>query len=291
MKWLPAYPRAVTALQGLYFGALIYVVLKINARVLPKGGRLPLLLPVIATAIGVTGSATFPEAGTTYNDIQVALLVLSGVLILLPLIGGMVHPRQRLRSVSAGLLCGLAAGLKFTGVLFAPGIVCAVLLTAPLRRSLIIVPLFCVGWGLGFAISYGWWGWLLWEMTGNPVFPFYNGIFRSDWSAAFNFKPHYGLTSWTALFTYPFYWLVLQRELVTELPFRDGRFAAAFVSIAILLAGMLVRWRTRKHEAACLARTLSRIATTSSSSSILWFRTRSGCRYRSRSATRSRSKS
>ena len=32
---------------------------------------------------------------------------------------------------------------------------------------------------MGFAASYGWWGWKLWRMFGNPFFPYYNNIFKS----------------------------------------------------------------------------------------------------------------
>ena len=242
MQWLPTFPRLVTAIQGLYFGALIYVVLRINGRVLPPQ-RFGFAAVVIATVIGVTGSATFPEAGTTYNDIQVALLVLSGVLLLLPLCEESADPKLVLRSIVAGALCGLAGGVKLTAILFAPGVACAILLVLPLRRSIAVAVLFSVGWWIGFALSYGWWGLLLWEMTGNPLFPFYNGIFRSDWAPPHNFGPHYGLTSWTALLTYPFRWIRSQKELVTELPFRDARFAAAFLSLLFLALVWLLRLR------------------------------------------------
>jgi hypothetical protein len=242
MKWLPGFPRLVAAIQGLYFGALIYVVLRLNERVLPKAGP-SMLVAVIATVIGVTGAATFPEAGTTYNDIQVAVLVLAGVIILLALCEDSAEPRLVLRSVAAGALCGAAAGVKLTAILFAPGVACAILLALPLRRSIAVLVLFSIGWWIGFAISYGWWGWLLWEMTGNPLFPFYNGIFRSDWSPPHNFGPHYAVTSWTALITYPFRWIRFQKELVTELPFRDARFAAAFLSILFLVVVWLLRLR------------------------------------------------
>jgi hypothetical protein len=137
--------------------------------------------------------------------------------------------------------------VKLTAILFAPGVACAVLLAMPWRRSIVVATLFGVGWWIGVALSYGWWGWLLWEMTGNPLFPFYNGIFRSDWSPPNNFAPHYGLTSWTSLITYPFRWIRFQKELVTELPFRDARFAAAFVSILFLILVWFFRLRTRPN--------------------------------------------
>lgn len=243
-KWLPTFPRTVTAIQGLYFGALIYVVLKINERVLPRAGGFTFAQAAIATAIGTTGAATLPEAGTTYNDIQVALLVLSGVLILLPLLAENAHVRVTARSTLAGVLCGAAAGVKLTALLYAPGVVLALLPVLPWRRSFAIAALFCVGWALGFGVAYGWWGWLLWDMTGNPFFPFYNRFFRSDWWPPQNFAPHYPIKSWVSLITYPFYWIRSQKELVTELPFRDARFAAALLSIGFLVLLGLLRLRT-----------------------------------------------
>ncbi len=31
---------------------------------------------------------------------------------------------------------------------------------------------------LGFALAYGWWGWLLWTNLGNPFYPLFDGLFE-----------------------------------------------------------------------------------------------------------------
>jgi hypothetical protein len=187
MKWLPTSPRIVAAIQGLYFGALIYAILKINAQVFPKTDPFAGPLAIIATVIGVTGAATIAEVGTTFNDIQISALVLAGVIILLP-VCRTNDDFCIVRAVSAGLLFGAAAGLKFTGVIYVPAAVCAVLAcVSTLRQSIGIISFFSLGWFLAFALTYGWWGWILWAMTGNPVFPFFNAIYRSDWYPAVNF--------------------------------------------------------------------------------------------------------
>jgi hypothetical protein len=80
---------------------------------------------------------------------------------------------------------------------------------------------------------YGPWAWKLYELTGNPFFPLFNGVFHSDWMTSINvrderFLPR-SLLQW--LF-YPFYWTTLQSSLVTEGPFRDMRLAIAYVFLA-----------------------------------------------------------
>src|SRR6266566_2011178 len=69
----------------------------------------------------------------------------------------------------------------------------------------------------------------LWEQCGNPLFPFYNTVFRSpeapiETMADLRFLPH---SLWDAA-AYPFYWLIgIHRS--SEGPFRDPRFAILFV--------------------------------------------------------------
>jgi hypothetical protein len=85
---------------------------------------------------------------------------------------------------------------------------------------------------------------MLWQQFGNPVFPFYNTIFRSPEAPAFaivdvRFKPH-GL--WDAL-AYPFYWL-MGNHRSSEDPFRDPRFAILCV-LLVIHAGASLLYKVR----------------------------------------------
>jgi hypothetical protein len=198
---------------------------------------------MIATAIGVTGAATLPEAGTTYNDIQVALLVLSGVLILLPLCEEGTQPRLVLRSLSAGALCGLAVGVKLTAILFAPGVACAILLSLPLRRSIAVVVLFSVGWWIGFALSYGLVGLAVVGDDRQPAVSVLQRHFPLRLVTAGQFRPALRADLMDSAHHLSVPLDPASAELVTELPFRDARFAAAFLSILFLALAWLLRRR------------------------------------------------
>jgi hypothetical protein len=225
-KWLASYPRIVAAIQGLYFGALLFFVLRINQELFP--GR-P-FLAIIATAIGMTGAATVAEAGTTFNDIQIAALILGGALLLLPACRGHVARKTVFYSALPGMLFGVAAGLKFTGVIYAPAAVCGLLAAArPACRSVLTALVFGMGWIAGFILSYGYWGWLMWRITGNPFAPASNPVFHSDWFPPAFVMHNFKLYSWLDIATFPFYWSRLNRWVVTEIDFRDARFAIALI--------------------------------------------------------------
>jgi hypothetical protein len=153
-------------------------------------------------------------------------------------------PRVCTSSFVAGLLFGAAAGVKLTAITYAPAAVCAVLVSVvPWRRSLVCVCVFSASWLVAFGGTYGWWGWLLWETTGNPLFPFYNAIFRSDWYPPTNFyDPYFKVDSLPKALIFPFYWIRRGFGVVTEIPFRDARFAIAYVAFFILAA---LGYRTR----------------------------------------------
>jgi hypothetical protein len=99
-------------------------------------------------------------------------------------------------------------------------------------RPLMALSYFAIGGAIGGLGTGGAWAWTLWEEFGNPVFPFYNTIFRSSQAplaaiADVRFMP---LNLWDAA-AYPFYWLIGNHRS-SEGPFRDPRFAILFVLFA-----------------------------------------------------------
>ena len=246
VRLIPELPRVVAFLGGIPFGLLIVVVLRVARVVLPAATPAQAWLAPIATAIGVSGSATWSEIGTTYGDIPLAVLALGGLLVPLALL----PRRESISSASwyramlvAGCLFGAAAGLKPTACIFAPGALLGLSLTAGgMRRGCVGALLFCFGWAAGFALADGWWALALYRRFGNPIFPLFNHVFASPWVPADNvsdtrFMPRNALQ---ALF-YPFFWLRGRAFVVAEVGVRDPRFALAYVSIAALAVTALVR--------------------------------------------------
>ncbi|MGA3399141.1 MAG: hypothetical protein ABSC95_07965 [Acetobacteraceae bacterium] len=255
VQLLPGLPRVVACLAGVPFGLLIVVVLRIARIALPAATPAEAWLAPIATAIGVSGTATWSEIGTTYGDIQVSALALAGLLAplsLLPRRATMRRGAWNRAMLVAGVLIGCAAGLKPTACILAPGALVALTLTAGgTRRAWTGAVVFCFGWAAGFALVYGWWGWLLYRRFGNPLFPLFNHVFASPWVPTDNgsdtrFMPRDAVQ---ALF-YPFFWLRGRAFVVAEVEVRDPRFALAYVAIAALAIGGLVRRVPGAHRRA-----------------------------------------
>ena len=199
-----------------------------------------------AIAIGVTAPMSVSLIGTTMNDWYVAAFVMAALWLVIR-----ASPSMRSLAV-AGALVGVAAGLKLTGVLFGLGFLAAVAtLGDDWRARARHVLVAGIAMGAAFAIAAGPWMWLLYERFGNPLFPYYNDIFRSPWAdpvrfTATRFGPQ-SLLEW-AIFPYEMLWNL--EGFVAEPEFRDARPAVLYtLAIAALIArpptppGMRREWR------------------------------------------------
>jgi hypothetical protein len=179
------------------------------------------LMLAASVVIAAFGPMTLSEVGTSFADILTALPVIAGVGLMLS-----AKPQHRGPFVIAGILIGGAVGLKLTNMIFFVGAGVSLLYVA---RPLMALSCFAVGGAIGGLGTGGAWSWMLWEQFGNPLFPFYNTVFRSPEApieaiADLRFMPH---SLWDAA-AYPFYWLIgIHRS--SEWPFRDPRFAILFV--------------------------------------------------------------
>ena len=180
------------------------------------------------------------------------MLVLWGVLLLLPREGKAGDTGRLMRDMLGGALIGAAVGLKLVAAIYAPAAFVAVLVAEGFRRrTWMRGASLAVGGIVGFALTGGWWAWRMWRVTGSPAFPFFNGIFRSDWMPQANFQDTRFLPESLpqALF-YPFYWAFREESFVTELVMRDPRLAAAFVAVIVLAIAWA--WQVRRGAAPLL---------------------------------------
>ena len=164
------------------------------------------LVTWLATAIAGSAAATMSEIGTTFNDIPVSALLIGGFVIGCRN-GGERPPFGTL--FVAGALVGAAVALKPTAVVFAPGVIVAIIIGAVgwRARGRVFVG---IGTGglLAVAVLAGPWALLLMHYFDSPTFPQMNGIFRSPWYPPDNiFVDRYlPRNTWQALF-YPFFWI------------------------------------------------------------------------------------
>jgi hypothetical protein len=241
LAYLPAYwlrHTVGTPYWGLMLGALhglnLALIYWLSRNVLGKAAN----GWTLAASVGIAafGPMTLSEVGTSFIDILTAMPVIAGLGFILS-----ARLEQRLHYVIAGLLIGGAVGLKLTNATFLIGAAASLIYAA---RPLAAISCFTLGSAIGAIATSGAWDWMLWQQFGNPVFPFYNSIFRSPEApleaiADLRFMPR---SLWEA-FAYPFYWVIGDHRS-SEGPFRDPRFAIVFILFAANVAASLL-YRTR----------------------------------------------
>lgn len=201
----PASAWAITLLQLLALPLLLLISRQLGSRLgYPRVGMAELL----ALCLSLLAPLWWSELGTSFSSSLTAPLMLGALYLglrnsLADSAAGMAesggdalrfaHPLRRTayyRMLWAGGLLGFAAGLKLTNALFAIGFVAALACSAPLRewrRSLLRLLMTGIGMGAGFALT-AWWNVYLLQVWGSPLFPWYNGLFKSPYFGAENFR-------------------------------------------------------------------------------------------------------
>ena len=223
----PFWGLVLGAIHGLNL-ALIYWVSRIVL-----GNAASAIAILASVAIAAFGPMTLSEVGTSFADILTAIPILAGVGLILS-----EGERPQYRTIAAGFLIGAAAGLKLTNATFLIGAGASLLLVARPLQAMLSFGLASIA---GVLATGGAWTLRLWREFGNPVFPFYNHIFRSpeapmEHIADLRFMPH----DWLEAAAYPFYWLIGDHRS-SEWAFRDPRFAVIIVLLAFIVGASLLR--------------------------------------------------
>jgi len=230
-------PRLVGFLIGAVQG-LNAILLYWIARAALPGDATPLrtVLALGVALFGTIAAGNLGQIGASFGDNILSLFIL-GALAILATRAATPRPGDAL---IAGLLLGLAAGLKPTMGLYAPGLGLACLaLAAPIQRRIVLGAILAIGALLGWAITGGFWAIDLWQSFGNPLFPFFNDVFKSPWAAI---DPHKNLVylpkTWVDALTLPWRY-PLNPRLVGEIRFTDLRipilYSLAWIAFAAAL--------------------------------------------------------
>jgi hypothetical protein len=95
----------------------------------------------------------------------------------------------------------------------------------------------------GILVSAGFWMYRLWHLYGNPLFPFYNSIFKSPYMLLENFADRRYLPK--GLFdqlVFPFFFLFSNRYTNLQNHYQDARFAIIYVLIITIALTFLIKW-------------------------------------------------
>ena len=146
-------------------------------------------IPVVsAIALSLQAPLWWSELGTTYFSSWTASLIIWGVYFIFSACQEFGLSTKRI--AMAGVLFGLATGLKLTNAPFAASgflMIAALLYRSNWRASVLVGIYFIAACGVGFLLT-AWWNWYLWSVWGSPLFPLYNAIFKSEFFDFENFR-------------------------------------------------------------------------------------------------------
>lgn len=253
VTYLP--PRAVGfvlgALQGLNL-PFLYGIARPLVRV-PKPCHAALIALLIAL-LGSLGAANISEVGTVFGDNIISLLVLGALWLI---VAKHVELGERMgRAVAiacaAGLLAGLAVGLKQPAAVYGLGLGLAILgLSLPWPRRLMLLLAFGLGATVGFVPTGGYWLYVLWTHYGNPLFPYFNSVFHSPMASLADYRDMRFLPEgWREWLFFPLVF-ALDPAQTAEGGFRDLRIPLLYcLLLVLLLHTALTSGKTRRADAA-----------------------------------------
>ena len=250
--WLATHTRAWIALAvlGAVQGANmvpLYLIARTALRVNVPFSDIKIMAGALSL-LGVVGALTLTEFGTTYYDNVMSVLVLSGLAIL-------VLKRDALRegplgkaaaiSAGAGLLTGMAMGLKLPEMPFCVGFAGALLaLGGSAKHQVTRLMAGGIAGLAGFLVFAGPWMLYIYHVTGNPVFPYFNEYWRSPLALAASYRDLRFVPThfWRALF-FPILF-TLDWHVADDLGFQDIRVCLTYV---LVIAAAIV-WLGRRES-------------------------------------------
>ena len=285
--WLATHTRAWIALAvlGAVQGANIvplYLIARSSLRVAAPSSDIKIMAGALSL-LGMVGALTLTEFGTTYYDNVMSVFVLSGLAIL-------VVNRDRLRegplgkaaaiSAVAGLITGIAMGLKLPEMPFCVGFAAALLaLGGSWKHQLTRLAAGGIAGVIGFLIFSGPWMLHMYELTGNPLFPYFNNYWKSplalevpyrDLRFVPAFRPWWQQLFFPVLFT-------IDWHVADDLGFQDIRVMLAYL---LVIAASLVWFARRESRDPLLDKRVAAILFAFCAASYLqWLRTFAIYRY------------
>ena len=231
IKYFNNYPIFISFMQGLWFGALMYMVFRLELLffdILTRQGKIKVL---VCFAIAMTGNALFLQIGTASNEIMLAFFYLLAFYLLVNEIF-VKQTGAKFLFIFSGFLLGATMGLKLTGVLYCitSGIT-LIIFYKKIKNPWSNIAWFTIFGVIGFLTFSGFWMWKLWEEFQNPFFPFANGIFKSEWLSFSNFSDqNFKPQNWKEFLFWPFILsLTLHREEGKGMFVADFRFLIVYL--------------------------------------------------------------
>jgi len=239
--WLATHTSAWVALgvMGAVQGANViplYLMARSALRVNVEPADIKIMAGALAL-LGVVGALTLTEFGTTYYDNVMSVLVLSSLAILVLNRDRLAHgPLGKTAAISAiaGLISGIAMGLKLPEMPFCVGFAAAlVALGGSWKHQLTRLAAGGIAGVIGVLIFSAPWMLYIYHLTGNPLFPYFNDYWKSplaleapyrDLRFVPAFRPWWQQLFFPVLFT-------LDWHVADDLGFQDIRVMLAYLLV------------------------------------------------------------
>jgi hypothetical protein len=151
--------RATAAILGGVHGVNVFLVY-----LLAKEFIASKLLLNLSVLLSVLNTVFLSLIGSSFSEPVLSLIILLSLILIV-----------RRNFVGVGFfLGGLVVGFKITNIVF---ILPTLIFISAERGFYFKAAALLIA---GYVIGGGWWNWLLYNEFGNPVFPFLNGIFKSE---------------------------------------------------------------------------------------------------------------
>jgi hypothetical protein len=192
-----------------------------------------------AALLAFANPVLLQQFGSSYADITTGELVLAGWLLVI----GAIRTPGALRIVAAGILLGAASALKLTNSLDAlSAAIVPLFVPVSWPRRLRLACLYGASVALGFALISAPWSLQLERQFGNPLFPLFNGTFRSpEYTTAAVADVRFVPATLAAALWRPFAMMMPARMVHFETPAPDLRYAF-LLAVGVLLVGAKL-WR------------------------------------------------
>ena len=282
-----ASPRLITSWLALPTGIAAYFTVRVAWRLVRDLGFVERAgATAAAIAIGLTGAMGVGQLGSTTGEWLVTAFTMAALWLFVREPSAESSRRSIAVFAGAGLLMGVASGLKLTAATYAVGFAVALATRhATLRANVYAAAWFSAGVVAGLAIALGPWSYALWTRFDNPLFPYGNRWLRSPWwdahaVLAAKYGPH-SLREWLLL---PFELLHPRPGFVSEVSYVDGRLPL-LGALAVVAGGgyALARARRTRRTLQAAFRTSSRdwrfTATFVGASFVVWALLHSILRY------------
>ena len=238
-------PRLVAFVMGAWHGVNALLLYAIGRAVLPASRD---RAKVAAFAlVGCLGSAFLSELGNTMGDDTTAPLLLAALALV---IGADARTRVG-RFAGAGLLAGIAIGLKLTNAPYGLALIVATFVigspgSSRMKRGTAVA----LGLGIGIALTFGWWAATMAAHFGNPLFPQFNALFGAPLAATTGIVDDKWFASGVVeALLFPFVFTVFPMR-IHEIPIANPLWPIVYaLFVAALVAAMLRPFRGRHSEA------------------------------------------